>query len=512
MCFEKKFTQSGYKQFTLTATLERFSSLHFTSSSLRSPLVYSQLTIMAHSQKLALGIDLGTTSVKVVVVSTETKQIVSKQSKDTQANVPSDLGVEGNKQDVPKILSAVHSCVSRIPKDLLRQVVNIGICGQMHGVTFWKYSSEEDDKEHDGVFKLEISREKVSPLYTWQDSRCDPKFLASLPASKSHLTTHSGYGCATIFWFAKYKPEKLSKYNRCGTVQDLLVALLCGHSEVTISTQNAASWGYFLTTESRWEIDVLSQHEFPTHILPSKILQPGQAAGCLEQTWFGIPAGTPVGVALGDLQCSVYALLKDPTDAVLNISTSAQLAYVDPFFSPKQSGETAKIQHFPYFEGRYLAVAASLNGGNSLATFVRALQQWSMDLGFSIPQSKVWEKLIALGQEDTAISDLEIVPTLLGERHAPEHTASVSQITLDTLQLGQIFRALCSGVIKNLHNMMPQEVLQKAGIQQIVGNGSGLVRNLVLQKEVLRWYQLPLEIGQSGDAALGSALAVINHN
>lgn len=77
---------------------------------------------MAQSQKLALGIDLGTTSVKVVVVSIDTKQIVGKQSKDTQANVPSDLGVEGNKQDVPKILSAVHSCVSRIPKDLLRQV------------------------------------------------------------------------------------------------------------------------------------------------------------------------------------------------------------------------------------------------------------------------------------------------------------------------------------------------------------------------------------------------------
>lgn len=58
--------------------------------------------------------------------------------------------------------------------------------------------------------------------------------------------------------------------------------------------------------------------------------------------------------------------------------------------------------------------------------------------------------------------------------------------------------------------MMPQKKLQKAGIKQIVGNGSGLVRNLVLQKEVHRWYQLPLEIGQSGDAALGAALAVIN--
>lgn len=465
---------------------------------------------MAQSQKLALGIDLGTTSVKVVVVSTENNQIVGKQTKDTQANVPSDLGVEGNKQDVPKILSAVHSCVSRIPKDLLRQVIHVGICGQMHGVTLWKYSSEKGEKDPEGVFKLEIPREEVSPLYTWQDSRCDPEFLATLPSSESHLSTHSGYGCATLFWFARNKPEKLSKYNRCGTVQDLLVTLLCGRSEVAISTQNAASWGYFLTEEGRWEMDVLNNNDFPTSILPKEILKPGQPAGALEQTWFGIPAGTPVGVALGDLQCSVYALLKNPTDAVLNISTSAQLAYVDPFFSPKPTTGTVKIQHFPYFDGKYLAVAASLNGGNSLATFVRMLQQWSMELGFSIPQSKVWEKLIALGKEDSSISELEIVPTLLGERHAPGQTASVNQITLDTLQLGQIFRSLCSGVIKNLHDMMPQEKLQNGGIQRIVGNGSGLVRNLVLQKEVQRWYQLPLEIGQSGDAALGAALAVIN--
>lgn len=77
---------------------------------------------MPNAGKLVLGIDLGTTSVKVIILSTETKQIVAKQSKEPQANVPSDLGIEGNKQDVPKILSAVHNCVSRLPKDLLRQV------------------------------------------------------------------------------------------------------------------------------------------------------------------------------------------------------------------------------------------------------------------------------------------------------------------------------------------------------------------------------------------------------
>ncbi|XP_043465417.1 sedoheptulokinase-like [Leptopilina heterotoma] len=456
-------------------------------------------------QELVLGIDIGTTSVKVVVVSKETKEIVARQSKDTQANVPSDLGIEGNKQDVPKILSAVHNCVSRLPKDLLRQVKRIGVCGQMHGVTFWRNIEKNGDQ---GIFKLEINRDQVSNLYTWQDGRCDPEFLKSLPNSKSHLAIHTGFGCATIFWFSRNKPEKLKKYDKCGTVQDLVVSLLCGENEVKMSTQNAASWGYFITEENQWDQEALTKGNFPLRLLPSKILKPGENAGKLTKSWFGIPEDTVIGAALGDLQSSVYALLKDTNkEAVLNISTSAQLAYIHPTFKPKTNLELGKIEYFPYFDGKYIAVAASLNGGNTLATFVKSLQQWTMELGFSVPQSKVWDKLIALAKEESAISDMQITPTLLGERFAPEQTASVSGITLDTLSLGQIFRSLCSGVIKNLHDMMPQEILKQMEISRIVGNGSGLVRNIVLQKEVSRWYQLPLELGHSGDAALGAALA-----
>ena len=39
------------------------------------------------------------------------------------------------------------------------------------------------------------------------------------------------------------------------------------------------------------------------------------------------------------------------------------------------------VEYFPYFEGRYLAVAASLSGGNIMASFVRTLQQWTHELG-----------------------------------------------------------------------------------------------------------------------------------
>lgn len=83
------------------------------------------------------------------------------------------------------------------------QVEYIGICGQMHGVTMWNSSKKHQRRSKS--FKLDIDRECVSHLYTWQDGRCDTAFLKSLPKSSSHLDVHSGYGCATLFWFARNK-------------------------------------------------------------------------------------------------------------------------------------------------------------------------------------------------------------------------------------------------------------------------------------------------------------------
>jgi len=119
---------------------------------------------------------------------------------------------------------------------------------------------------------------------------------------------------------------------------------------------------------------------------------------------------------MGDLQCSVFAnLLRPGLDAVVNISTSGQLGFVMPKdFQPENLAKGAhlaviivpnkmktspgenvsSVQYFPYFDNQYLAVAASLNGGNSLALFVKILQQWAHELGFSVPQGKSTSKIM----------------------------------------------------------------------------------------------------------------------
>lgn len=69
-----------------------------------------------------LGIDIGTTSVKVVLTNIKSNEVEAQHVKDTQSNIPSDTGPGGNKQDVPKIISAINLCVSKLPKHLLQNV------------------------------------------------------------------------------------------------------------------------------------------------------------------------------------------------------------------------------------------------------------------------------------------------------------------------------------------------------------------------------------------------------
>lgn len=345
----------------------------------------------------------------------------------------------------------------------------------------------------------------MSALYTWQDIRCKPEFLNSLPKPDSHLNCYSGYGCATLLWMLKHKPEKLKNFQYSGTVQDFVVTMLCDLETPIMSDQNATSWGYFNTEKNEWNVDILKSIDFPVNLLP-KINKSGDIAGKLSVSWNGIREGTPVSVAMGDLQCSIIATLDSQQDAVLNISTSAQLAFVVNNISDLGC---KTIEHLPYFNNTYLVVAASLNGGNVLATFVKMLQQWMLDLGFPTPQSKVWEKLIALGLEARATSNMKIAPHLLGERHSPTAKASVENIDLSNIQLGSVFKSLCDSLIENLHDMMPKEILRNANVKRIVGNGSGLSRNPVLQRAVEHYYSLPLEFTSGGDAAKGAAIAII---
>uniref|UniRef100_A0A672GDR7 Sedoheptulokinase n=1 Tax=Salarias fasciatus TaxID=181472 RepID=A0A672GDR7_SALFA len=437
-----------------------------------------------------LGLDLGTTSVKVVLVESDSKAVAASHSLPTV----SDLS-DAKEQDTGRIIDCVNRCVSHLPREKLQHVHSIGLTGQMHGVLFWKAKSGKRSGD-------------TSQLITWQDGRCSNDFLSSLPRPDSHVSTATGFGCATIFWYMKHRPEFLRDFTVAGTIQDYVVSMLCGLDGCVMTPQNAASWGFFNTSSNQWNENILRSAGFPVHLLP-RCVPSGGLAGKTRSVWHGVPAGTPVGAALGDFQCSVYSCMSARTDAVLNISTSAQLTFAMPadFRPPDSPQPDSPVSYYPYFDSSFLAVAASLNGGNVVAAFVAMLTAWMKELGAELSDAGLYEKLIGCALNQDA-SDLRVIPTILGERHDPLCLGQVTNISASNLSLGHVVRALCRGVMANVASMMPPERLRQAGVTRIVGSGSALSRNEVLRQEVERAFPLPIVYGQNADSAVGVAMVL----
>lgn len=117
----------------------------------------------------------------------------------------------------------------------------------------------------------------------------------------------------------------------------------------------------------------------------------------------------------------------------------------------------------------------------------------------------LYQKLIhcALNQ---ATSDLQVSPTILGERHDPLRLGQVTNISPRALSLGHVTRALCRGILENVCSMMSANHLQRAGVNRIVGSGSAIARNEVLRQEVERAFSQPVVYGQNADSAVGAAM------
>ncbi|KAE9540071.1 hypothetical protein AGLY_005323 [Aphis glycines] len=451
--------------------------------------------------KLILGIDIGTSSVKISLLDSSTSKSIYAKSVPTKAKTSSSHQ-KGDEQDVFNILKAMQECL-KSPGKIMEKVKAIGICGQMHGIVFW--DEQFVQTFWDNEFTNE-TKKLVSNLYTWQDARTDLKFLTKLPKPRSHLKAYSGYGCNTIFWLKENQPEILSNFKHCGTIQDLIVSILCNQGKPVMSTHNAASWGYFDVIECSWNTDILIKANFPVYLLPL-VVQPGKIFGTLYETIYHIPKGTVVGVALGDLQCSVIATLTSMTDAVINISTSAQVAFVTKIIEKQCDG----VEYFPYYDNHFLAVAASLNGGNVLDCFVRSVLSWVSALGLNITEDELWNRLLHLPDEEHS-TPLIVNPLIFGERHDPTTFGSLINVTNNNFTLSELFSGFCKGLINNLLKMMPREMLLKAGIQRIIGSGSVITRNHIIKKEIENCFNLPLSLQMPEDSAFGVALALLKNN
>lgn len=150
-------------------------------------------------------------------------------------------------------------------------------------------------------------------------------------------------------------------------------------------------------------------------------------------------------------------------------------------------------------------------GGNVFAVYVKMLMSWMKDLGVndSLPSTDEIYQRILYSTEKKGSTSLKVDPTFWGERHIPDQRGQVSNVTPENISLGDIGVALSRGLVENVQKMMSREFLKSHGVQRIVGTGSALMKNQVLQKQVEQVFGLPLVLRENLDASTGAALAVL---
>lgn len=141
---------------------------------------------------LILGIDLGTSSIKVALVTQGSNpRVETSLSRDTglvSGHSLSNFKIfylpNEHTQDVGKIFQCLHILLSTIPLRLMARVTAITVTGQMHGVMGWlgnDLAILEKSKTEKKKIDANVSGGGCGKLITWMDRRCSKEFLDSLP-------------------------------------------------------------------------------------------------------------------------------------------------------------------------------------------------------------------------------------------------------------------------------------------------------------------------------------------
>lgn len=211
------------------------------------------------SSSFVLGLDIGTSTIKAVLVDRE-KEGVCQESFQPLGSKHVDVpGVIGAKErTVSDIWTALETCLRGLDASKLQNVCTVGVCGQMHGCVLWREEAGHFTSGDDNHNQVLSGNSNCSNLVTWQDERCSPSFLSSLPETRQAVAVSAGYGCATLAWLQKNQREVINRFSRAGTIMDFVVWRLCSAPEgnVVMSPQNAASWGYFDAGKMQWELDL----------------------------------------------------------------------------------------------------------------------------------------------------------------------------------------------------------------------------------------------------------------
>jgi len=437
----------------------------------------------------SLGIDLGTNSVKSLLLNLENGDILG-----IAQNSYGYIHGTSAEQDPEYVLKMVIESIKRVISDSNMDsnlIKSVGISGQMHGTILYNRSGE-----------------CISNIITWEDDRCNKAFLDEIAKIGGDEIKKSGCGIATGYMGPTlYHILKNSNIEIGHTLlpTDWLRQSLTNEKTFKTDHSNGSSTGFFDTQKRDWNFSLIRKLGIDESIFPkietTTAIDHFISKQIAEIT--GLKAGTPVIIGGGDQPLSMIGSgICDASDGFLvNIGTGSQVSKADDKYIKKENTIA-----FCFPEKGYSLLGAGLSGGASLNWWRNVSEDYVKILGISPPKINVFKEMSRIASEVPAGSDgLVFIPYLSGTRVNPDLTASFIGLRRHH-GYAHLARAIMEGVLFELLYFYETLSDQFSNDLPIIGAGGGFSSELwtqiasdIFNKEV------KLTICQE-QASLGAAL------
>ena len=436
------------------------------------------------SMHTILGLDIGTTSISMVIVNSENGKTLSAKTVPHNSRNTTDES-DAYTQDPDKMLSIAQSLV-RTEIQKFSNVGSIGVAGQMHGIVL-----------------IDGNGDAVSPVYTWLDMRTarigyDGISHLSALQKLTGVMIPPGYGAATLYALARLGSIPDSAQTFC-TVADYVAMHLAQCSEPAMTTSLAHSLGFFNMATNAFQLDLWNKI---TTLSPPPVVPTLTIIGHYRHN-------LPVIAAIGDNQAGFLASVRDLRKGIhINIGTSSQISFLAP---PDSDTISPVLDTRPFPTGENLLVGAGLSGGKSfdvLAGLIKDIMG-HLDLGLTINPYSILDRFI----NPPAGDDIPRVETMFkGTRLNPQRKGCIRDLTLRNFTIEKLYWGFSKGIVDELYQMIEhhQDILNTPDLY-IVASGNAVRKNRALRLVIAQKFDSPVlfpqekEAGARGAAMIGYA-------
>ena len=238
-------------------------------------------------KRLYLGIDLGTSAMKIVLID-EQYHVLAQSSEEYHLSVKPDGGCEINQKDW--FDSMIHGIRKVLEHQNVDQLQSIGVTGQMHTLTI-----------------LDQDGNCIRPAMMWNDLRTKEliphlkeKIAGFTDGEYLARTISTGSPAANLYWLKQYEPENFRKIKKFLIGPDYLVYCLTG----TCSTDHceASTSCLYEINNRKWSDEMRSFLGLSKEVYPG-INGSAEIAGTVKKEisqLTGIPEGIKVLTGTGD--------------------------------------------------------------------------------------------------------------------------------------------------------------------------------------------------------------------